>query len=105
MKNYKDMRVKDLKNILSNLPDDMPIVIPVIDEENVNHIFGFRLVRTAGILSCDSEKEREVLCINSSNDSDGQDLADQIYFSHRDVNVDKVLFGSSKYGKKVKHNV
>lgn len=29
---YQNMLVKDLKKILNDLPDDMPIVIPVINE-------------------------------------------------------------------------
>lgn len=39
-----DMRIKDLKKIIKNLPDDMTIVIPVINELNSNDILGFRLV-------------------------------------------------------------
>ena len=94
----KNMRVKDLKDILSQLPDDMPVIIPVIDEDNCNRIFGFRYVRTAGELACDSEQDREVLCLNAA--ADGKDIADQIYLSGRDVSVNKILFGVSKYEKK-----
>lgn len=72
-----NMTVAELKKLLSDLPDNMPVVIPVIDEDDCNHIFGFRFVRTAGILSCDGEEYRTVLCLNAAN---GQDIADQVYF-------------------------
>lgn len=97
MKNVKDMRVKDLKNILDKLPEDMVVIIPVISGDDSNYISGFRKVRTAGILVCDSEKEREVLCLNAA--ADGQDIADQVHFSGRDVSVKEVLFGTSKFNK------
>lgn len=92
---YEDMRVKDLKHILEQLPDDMAVIIPVIDEEDANHIYGFRHVRTAGVLISEGEQDREVLCINAA--ADGQDIADQVYFSGRDVGVKSVLFGTSRF--------
>lgn len=95
---YQNMLVKDLKKILNELPDDMPIIIPVINEDDANHIYGFRYVRTAGELICEYEREPEVLCLNAA--TDGQDIADQIHFSGRDVSVKKILFGISKYDKK-----
>lgn len=88
--NPNDMRIKDLKNIINKLPDDMAIVIPVVDEENVNHIFGFRKVRTAGVLTCESEEDRDVFCLNGN--CDGQDIADQVHFSGKDVDVANILF-------------
>lgn len=95
---YRNMLVKDLKKILNDLPDDMPIVIPVINEYDVNYIYGFRYVRTAGELISDGERDREVLCLNAA--ADGQDIADQVHFSGTDVSVNKILFGISKYDKK-----
>lgn len=93
----QDMRVKDLKWILSKLPDDMAIVIPVIDEDDTNRIYGFRKVRTAGVLISEGEEDREVLCLNAADN--GHDIADQVYFSGRDVGVEKILFGKSKFDK------
>ena len=92
---YRNMRVKDIKHILEQLPDDMAVIIPVIDEEDANHIYGFRRVRTAGVLISEAEQDREVLCLNAA--ADGQDIADQVYFSGRDVGVKEVLFGTSKF--------
>ena len=88
---YRNMRIKDLKNIINDLSDDMPVVIPVIDQDDVNRIYGFRMVRTAGILTDDYEKESKVLCLNGS--ADGEDIADQIYHSGRDVGVETILMG------------
>ena len=84
------MKVKDLKNILNGLPDDMPIIIPVIDEDDTNHIYGFRRVRTAGILECDYEKDRKVLYLGSSVDK--MDIANQISRSGRNVSVNEILY-------------
>ena len=90
--NYYDfMRVSNLKNIICDLPDEMLVVIPVVNEDDVNLIFGFRKVRTAGILGCLTESEKEVLCLNGA--ADGKDIADQIHFSDKDVDVLKILYG------------
>lgn len=97
-----DMRVKDLKQILEQLPDDMLVIIPVIDEESVNTIYGFRKVRTAGVLTCEAEEDREVLCLNAAYDD--QDIADQVYFSGRDVDAVRVLFGESEKEKQNDQN-
>lgn len=59
-------------------------------------IFGFRFVRTAGLLSSEGEEYRTVLCLNAAKD---EDIADQVHFSGKDVSVDKILFGQSKYDK------
>lgn len=96
MDKYQNMYVKDLKKILKELPDDMPIIIPVIDEDDANHIYGFRHVRTAGVL--ESYGEDNAFCLNAA--ADGQDIADQVHFSGRDVGVKSILFGISKYDEK-----
>ena len=88
---YQNMRVKDLKHILGQLPDDMAVIIPVIDEEDANHIYGFRHVRTAGVLISDGEQDREVLCLNAA--ADMKDIADQVHLSGKDVDVKEILFG------------
>lgn len=92
--NYHDfMRVSNLKNIICDLPDDMLVVIPVVNEDDVNLIFGFRKVRTAGIIGCQTESEKEVFCLNGA--TDGKDIADQIHFSDKDVDVVKILYGKN----------
>ena len=100
MDKYKNMYVKDLKKILNKLPDDMPIIIPVIDEDDANHIYCFRHVRTAGVLA--SYGEEDACCLNAA--VDGQDIADQVHFSDIDVSVKSILFGVSKYGRKENKN-
>ena len=88
---YQNMQVKDLKHILEQLPDDMAVIISVIDEEDANHVYGFRYVRTAGVLISEGERDREVLCLNAA--ADGQNIADQVHLSGRDVGVKEILFG------------
>lgn len=96
----KNMLVKNLKDILDQLPDDMPVIIPVIDEDDCNRIFGFRYIRTAGILTSQGEKDDRVFCLNAA---DKENIADQVYFSGKDVGVEKVLYGTSKYEESCDH--
>ena len=49
---YQIMLVKDFKKILNELPDDMSIIIPVIDGDKINHDFDY--VRTSGFLMSQS---------------------------------------------------
>lgn len=85
----KNMTVKDLKEVLNKCPDNMQIIIPVIDEDDANHIYGFRHVRTVGILT--SNGEEDACCLNAA--ADGYNITDQIHFSGNDVGVKSVLFG------------
>lgn len=96
----KNMTIADLKEIIKDLPNNMPVIIPVVDEDNCNHIFSFRFVRTAGLLSDEGEEYRTVLCLNAA--ADENDIADQVRFSRRNVNVEKILFGQSKYDEEEK---
>lgn len=91
--NNINMTISDLKNIITNLPDNMPVIIPVIDEENCDRLFGFRYVRTAGILFCEGEQDEKVLCLNAAHN---QDIADQVHFSGKDCSVEKILYGKSQ---------
>ncbi len=89
-----NLTIAELKTIINDLPDETPVIIPVIDENDCNRLHGFRYVRTAGILSCEGEKDERVLCLNAANN---QDIADQVHFSGRDCNVEEVLYGKSKF--------
>lgn len=64
----KKLTVKQLKDIINNLPDDTQIVIPVIDAERPDIIYGFRFVRAIGVLKDKHENPDTVLCINTTND-------------------------------------
>ena len=100
-----DLRVKDLKTILERLPDDMLVIIPVVDENDVNHIDGFRKVRTVGILECEHENDRDrrALCLNGA--TNGADIVDQVCYSGLDVSATTVLYGYSKYDGPVEEPV
>lgn len=88
-----NMTIAELKRVISDLPDNMPVIIP----DDCVRIFGFRFVRTASILSCDGKKYRTALCLNTATD---EDITDQSYFSGKDANVEKILFGPSKYDQR-----
>lgn len=88
-----NMTVAELKRLISDLPNNMPVIIP----DDCVRTFGFRFVRTASILSYDDSEYRTALCLNTATD---QDITDQSYFSGRDANVEKILFGPSKYDQR-----
>lgn len=88
-----NMTIAELKRVISDLPDNMPVIIP----DDCVRTFGFRFVRTASILSYDDSEYRTALCLNTATD---QDITDQSYFSGRDANVEKILFGPSKYDQR-----
>lgn len=58
------MTVADLKRILEDLPDDMPVVIPARVDENYNILTCCVAVGTAGVLSSPYEATK-VLCLNA----------------------------------------
>lgn len=84
-----NMTVAELKRLISDLPDNMPVIIP----DDCVRTFGFRFVRTASILSYDDSEHRTALCLNTATD---EDITDQSYFSGRNANVEKILFGPSE---------
>ena len=59
------MTVADLKRILEDLPDDMPVVIPARVDENYNILTNCVTVGTAGVLSSPYETTK-VLCLNAT---------------------------------------
>jgi hypothetical protein len=74
-----DMRVKDLRAILSRIEDeDMNIIIPVLDKEDDKYIHSFRHVRTAGILTNEYEPQ-EALCLSAPGD--GLDMYSQLAYN------------------------
>lgn len=83
------MTVADLKRILENLPDEMPIVIPDDPDENYNITTNCAFVRTAGILSSDYE-EMKVLCLNTTTDDSKSKISDQI--DNVSIRCEEVLF-------------
>ena len=59
------MTVADLKRILEDLSDDMPVVIPDRVDENYNILTNCVAVGTAGVLSSPYEATK-VLCLNAT---------------------------------------
>ena len=94
MKKHKNlnMTVKDLKRILRKLPNDMHVVIPVISEDDCNLVFGFRHVRTAGILFCkfNEKKLARVIALNASTPDSNIKLQTENYDGA--VVCEKILF-------------
>lgn len=89
--NYYDfISVGDLKKFIKDIPDETGVVIPVVDRGDVNKIYGFRKVRTAGVLICEGEEVPKVLCLNGA--SGDQDLKDQLYHSGRGVGIEDEPF-------------
>lgn len=85
------MTVKDLKDILEDLPDDMDVIIPVILKTDCNFIDCFRHVRTAGILK-NVYEEYPALCLNAA--TGGYDISSQVRTSGLESTTCKrILFG------------
>ena len=70
-----NMTVKDLKEIIKDLPDNMEVIMPIVDMDDNNKIMVFRRIRTAGILTSKYESH-PALCLNTS--TDGIDISAQI---------------------------
>ena len=91
--NSINMKVKDLRRIVNNLSteyDDIPVVIPVISEEDSDNILAFRIVRTAGIIHENGEiSDGNALIFNILT---GPDIATQINNRKSDVICKKLLF-------------
>lgn len=84
-----NVTVRDLRECLEGLPDDMDVIIPVCDENNENNILGFRHARTIGILEHPVEPE-PAFCIAISRD--GADMYTLIKLNDKGVICKKVLF-------------
>ena len=89
-----NLTVEDLKEAIKDLPDDMPIIIPVITEEDANLILAFRHVRTIGILNDlyadDKSPDKLALCLNAS--ADGVDISTQIENNKLEVTCEKIIY-------------
>lgn len=84
-----NMTVKELKQIVARLPDNIPVIIPVIAENDANYILGFKHVRTAGLLETRYE-DGPALRINSSEN--GLDMESQIQRYNGGVTCTRVMF-------------
>lgn len=74
-----DMRVKDLRAILSRIDDeDMNVIIPVLDTQDDKYIHGFRHVRAAGILANQYEPT-DALCLSAPGG--GLDMYSQLEYN------------------------
>ena len=85
-----NLTVKDLKECLKDLPDDMEVVVTSYYYGDVNDIYGFNHVRTVGVLSSEYEK-RSVICLAPSGG--GRDITTLIAESDLEtVKCETLLF-------------
>lgn len=91
-KKPSNLTVGELKKILEDLPDDIPIVTTNHPEDDVNAVTGYRFIRTVGALSCKSEEHQDVLCLAPA--WDGADMAALVNrrFCDSEVFCKKVYF-------------
>ena len=91
-----DMKVKDLKAILSRIDEEnMDVIIPLLDSDDPKFIHGFRHVRTAGILSNEYEPNL-ALCLSAPDD--GMDMDSQLHYNGFETQCEKGLFQEEMYG-------
>lgn len=62
-----NLTVRDLRECLEGLPDDMDVIIPIHEGRDENVISGFRHVRTVGKITSTYEP-KPALCIATSRD-------------------------------------
>ena len=60
-----NVTVRDLKDILKDLPDEMEVIVPITNAYNPNDVFGFYRIRTAGVLKSPAEQDM-ALCLAPS---------------------------------------
>lgn len=92
MDNYErgmNVTVRDLKDCLKDLPDDMEVIVPVFDDIDNNKISGFRHVRTIGVLETPVEPN-QALCIATA--VSGADMYTLTDMNHLGVKCTKNLF-------------
>lgn len=85
-----NMTIEDLKDRIKDLPGDMPVIIPAVDEDDPDHLLCFYHVRTVGILS--SEYDTDALCLSAV---DKLNISEQIENSENIgdyIKCEKVLF-------------
>lgn len=60
-----NLTVRDLRDCLEGLPDDMDVIIALCDEQDTNVILGYRHIRTVGVLESQYEP-KQALCVAAS---------------------------------------
>lgn len=65
-----NVNVRDLRDCLEGLPDDMDVIIPVFDEHDENIIVGFRHMRTVGLLENQYEPKLALCLATARNGAD-----------------------------------
>lgn len=83
-----NVKVRDLKECLEGLPDDMDVVIPVHDEDDSNVINGYRHVRTIGIL----ENGGGETALGIATSEHGANMDNLMKLNAGDTTCKKVLF-------------
>lgn len=85
-----NVTVRDLRECLDGLPNDMDVIIPVFNEDdNNNNILGFRHIRAVGILE-NRYEEKPALCLASSEG--GADMYTLMAINKLDTVCKKGLF-------------
>ena len=88
-----NVTVRDLRDCLEGLPDDMDVIIPVCEESDSNNILGFRHVRTIGILENVYEPKPAFCMAASENGADMYSLIGRnLDKSTRNTKCTKLLF-------------
>lgn len=84
-----NLNVYTLKKILEDLPDDMMVIVPTVDADDVNKIEGFMHVRTVSALEHPNE-EAPALCLAAS--TGGADMYALINMMRGDTTVKKLYY-------------
>lgn len=74
MKYDLNLTVKEVKEALKDLPDDMQVIVPVVNPENLNEIYSFHFVRSIAVLH--EEYDEDVVCLAPTQD--GHDITSNL---------------------------
>ena len=84
-----NLTVRDLKECLKDLPDDMDVIVTVAPENEPNSVLGFKYVRTIGTL-VNPYEAKPALCLAPT--TDGLDMYGLMDRMHGATTVEKLLF-------------
>lgn len=84
-----NVTVRDLRECLEGLPDDMDVILAVGDVDDPNVILGYRHIRAVGLLE-NKYEPKQALCLAASEN--GADMYSLMELNKSDTSCVKGLF-------------
>lgn len=84
-----NVTVRDLRDCLEGLPDDMDVIFALCDEKDANVILGYRHIRAVGVLE-NKYEPKQALCLAASEN--GADMYSLMELNKSGTSCVKGLF-------------